>query len=921
MEISKYDKKFEYGKILTEGDLNDMVDAINLSIDGVNNVDAKSETAIKEATTAKNAVKTLEGLANSTEAMETLAGQVVQIEENKNDISEIQRTDTPFASNATFFRNTGGAGLAKDEAYQMFKGFFLNKEDNADNWYIRGVDSKTISIANEAKTILLSFPFYNPNGLNYITLADGDYAGSILIVDMSYRKTTNYGNRNYPEGAFDTEQIRYGNAVVNAYRMKDLKDVPQDIEYLKTVKNPLPMLTQRGGLILEGNVSGGSSTSSVDTYDLTDMEGQIVAVKLTTPNGGSGQQICAYNILGEADELLLEKVVGRNSTKIDDKVEVLSGYKKIQICYSKSLTPECYNKLLTNPSDILKKMDKEEYAKHIEDYKDLSDEVRFRTDTTIESITNNAILTASGKAGSSGHQIFSFDVATATKARIKVEVGYIGADKIAYAILDIYGNRIYQSPTISNNTVYQYEIEIMEGADKLLVTSQKTTPSIVEVLYRENLQEAVKEIKDYLTPLPTSVTFIGDSTGGGINKPFLINYFKGNGMKFYQENRGGEQTNAMGAYQGSMPILISEALTIPASGSVEFTPVSSLMKPNGLMANYQTFGQFDSIHDRIGINPVTIKGVKGTISSSNTIDVRGVVFYNAGGYQVGTFRPSQYAQTHELSFSTPPVGIKVCINAFSQDDVNQSTCHVTINDTIIDLIPHINKAGYYLNSSGQEVAQEGYYVSELIPLDVSEPKTIYLDGLAVGMKLMFTRLEDGEEQYVEQFYPVYSENYKLFKDSVNLFYINNFLKTGRELSEDWAYQVKILTDYAKDKKFIFANTHYMFSGNTDEEILKIENNLRALFGNKYFSGYTYLKDAGINDGLRCGLFTAEQISGLDWKQVFLTNSIDSGTPNTNYDVHQNRYASYLIARKFIEIGIMLGYWDEFDYSYETLGAE
>lgn len=89
MAISKYDKKFEYGKILTEGDLNGMVDAINLTIDGVNSADEKSETAIKEATSAKNAVKTLEGLANSTEAMETLAGQVVQIEENKSNIREL----------------------------------------------------------------------------------------------------------------------------------------------------------------------------------------------------------------------------------------------------------------------------------------------------------------------------------------------------------------------------------------------------------------------------------------------------------------------------------------------------------------------------------------------------------------------------------------------------------------------------------------------------------------------------------------------------------------------------------------------------------------------------------------------------------------------------------------------------------------
>jgi hypothetical protein len=860
-------------------------------------------------------------LTKAKEMSETYPENVVQIEENKNDISEIQRTDTPFASNATFFRNGGGAGLAKDEAYQMFKGFFLNKEDNTDNWYIRGVDGANITISNEAKTVLLLFPFYNPNGLNYITLADGDYAGSILIVDMSYRKTIDYGNRSYPEGAFDIEQIRYGNEEVNAYRMKDLKDVPKDIEYLKTVKNPLPMLAQRGGLILEGNVSGSSSVSSVDTYDLTGMEGQTVVVKLTTQKGGSGQQICAYNILGEADELLLEKVVGRTSTKIDDEVEVLSGYKKIQICYAKNITHECYNKLMTNPSAILEKLDKEEYAKHIEDYKELSDEVRYCQNTEYYKERQGAINEDGSNGSLGGGTVRYYDLTDIEKVFIDTPGVWTKVIKCAWITRDADDNVVRLDPEPDTYGAFTGFVEIMDNEVTLEVFMPRNAPVDTYLYKRKNLQESVHAIEEAIKPLPVSVTFIGDSTGGGINDPFLIKYFKKNGMKYYKENRGGEQTNAMGAYQGSMPILIGEALTIPASGSVEFTPVSSLMKPNGLMANYQTFGQFDSIHDRIGINPVTIKGVKGTISSSNTIDVRGVVFYNAGGYQVGTFRPSQYAQTHELSFSTPPVGIKVCINAFNQDDVNQSTCHVTINDTIIDLIPHINKAGYYLNSSGQEVAQEGYYVSELIPLDVSEPKTIYLDGLAVGIKLMFTRLEDGEDQYVEQFYPVYSENYKLFKDSVNLFYINNFLKTGRELSEDWAYQAKILTDYAKDKKFIFANTHYMFSGHTDEEILKIENNLRALFGNKYFSGYTYLKDAGINDGLRCGLFTAEQISGLDWKQVFLTNSIDSGTPNTNYDVHQNRYASYLIARKFIEVGIMLGYWDEFDYSYETLGAE
>jgi hypothetical protein len=47
--------------------------------------------AKNDASIAKNAVATLEGLANANEAMQTLAGQVVQIEENKQNVSEIEK--------------------------------------------------------------------------------------------------------------------------------------------------------------------------------------------------------------------------------------------------------------------------------------------------------------------------------------------------------------------------------------------------------------------------------------------------------------------------------------------------------------------------------------------------------------------------------------------------------------------------------------------------------------------------------------------------------------------------------------------------------------------------------------------------------------------------------------------------------------
>lgn len=57
--------------------------------------DAKANRAISEASIAKNAVATLEGLANADEAMQTLASQVVQIEDNKQKISELGSTLIP----------------------------------------------------------------------------------------------------------------------------------------------------------------------------------------------------------------------------------------------------------------------------------------------------------------------------------------------------------------------------------------------------------------------------------------------------------------------------------------------------------------------------------------------------------------------------------------------------------------------------------------------------------------------------------------------------------------------------------------------------------------------------------------------------------------------------------------------------------
>ena len=65
------------------------VSTANAATSTANQAISTANQAATTATTAKNAVATLEGLANTTTAQETLAAQVVQIEENKQNIDEL----------------------------------------------------------------------------------------------------------------------------------------------------------------------------------------------------------------------------------------------------------------------------------------------------------------------------------------------------------------------------------------------------------------------------------------------------------------------------------------------------------------------------------------------------------------------------------------------------------------------------------------------------------------------------------------------------------------------------------------------------------------------------------------------------------------------------------------------------------------
>lgn len=418
---------------------------------------------------------------------------------------------------------------------------------------------------------------------------------------------------------------------------------------------------------------------------------------------------------------------------------------------------------------------------------------------------------------------------------------------------------------------------------------------------------------------------VGDSTSGGITARgsitcYLRKYVEQLGFEFNGFCRGGESTDSMMAYLGCGGMIINEALTIPASGSVTFSPKSSLIDKDGRLMYFGSFSQFDNSGYRVSISDVTINGIKGTITAAQARLMAGVVFYNAAGNKVYAISQDDYAKDI-TSLSVNATKMRVCINARSAADVANASCHVSINGQAIELKAHINTANKYLDNNGGLQSAEGFYASEEINIsNLGTITNVYVDGLATATSITFTRAESGEATIVEKGTRVIADNYEIGKSGVITAYINNFRKTGKDIADDWAEQMHRILEYSDDKKFILGSSHYFGNDYTQEEIDKIECRLKVEFGERYFSGYEYLKDCGLQDVVRFGVLTQQQVNDAiangnqslpAWQRPF---------QNATYGdfLHFNEYAMYLIARKFITIGIKLGFWKEADYSFNTL---
>lgn len=617
----------------------------------------------------------------------------------------------------------------------------------------------------------------------------------------------------------------------------------------------------------------------------------------------------------------------------NDTIDII-GYPSgsiLEVSYSESQAPEEYKLSVTAIKEINFSDEFENVNKRIDNVNDNLYELK----TTATIITENQIkrntkiLSTGDFGGSSQSNCFVYDIddkASSYNINTYINNAQQRSD-IGWAFVNDKNSVLKVSEVVqSYQGTYNDRIDIPLGSTKLYVNSYSGGENPVITKYRTfeigksieeneiNIQKNKDKIKN-ITDIQ-SVVFTGDSTGGNIT-PILKKYFDSIGVTYYKENLGGQQTPALGAYSGAIPLIAKSSFVIPKSGNVNFTPLSSMSTLAHSNVELHTITDFDGGGVTLPLNPVSIHGVKGNLKSSElavygcclfTNNSRRIAF-ESSAYGLNINNIKDYAIYNPADYEIGAITkLRVCINAYSVNDVQNASCHVTINDTIVDLIPYITKANTYLNIEGQYVeGREGFYASEDISLSdltldkPSDIKTLYMDGLATPVELTFTRLESGKQVIVPKGEFIWSEAYLKTSDSAFICYLNNLQRTDRSLEEDWKYQAEKLCSIAKQGKALFASTHYLFKSNPEDAIARVDALLRDAFGQRYFNGYYYLRDSGLNDAVRYGIYTQEQISGKTWKEIFLLSE-------ENPDVHETPQAGYLLARKFLEMGENLGYW-------------
>lgn len=267
----------------------------------VSNAETSSEDALNIANeaktvaiTAKNAVATLEGLANTTTAQEILAAQVVQIEENKQNIKNIQMDINDIVANKeyvptqTSYRPSIGAVLKAGETYTV------EIEYNSPTGKLAGLKAHNSNSGTAADT-LLSGVYLNKGSatIEYTPSVDVSYWYIEMASDYAATDSTRVNVKVYKPGSFSDLREKVVSLESSVIQIQDrLDNMDSGIELLSDKSfNPavVELRTSIGAFLKAGKTYRVELVYSIGT-------GNFVGLKAHNSTSGVATDTIKYDL-------------------------------------------------------------------------------------------------------------------------------------------------------------------------------------------------------------------------------------------------------------------------------------------------------------------------------------------------------------------------------------------------------------------------------------------------------------------------------------------------------------------------------------------------------------------------------------------------------------------------------------------------
>lgn len=595
---------------------------------------SNSEQAVDTANVAKNAVATLEGLANSTTAMETLAGQVVQIEENKKDIfflkgayqKEIADSIVWTKGVWNYTNNSGGGAAFMKETYR-----YSNKIDisNYDEVMLSGLWYGGSSSTNDNRMATVSF-FGDGEPIGWRDESNGS------IINIYRADYAQYNKLEIVVNAFQSEETYIpsvkvsaeGNAVLKE-EFSQLKEKvnTNELAIFNLVGNEFDLsqsLQWKGGFInIDGTITTAGANATVyrhtyvdvRNYDIVTYSGLIQGNYQTVNNRAINvvaDGVIVENIPATSGEIICsdydfnESLVLAISARTDTEVTIVG------VVTRKIPTIEESNELKEQVSANENGIEALKITIEGVNDKEIADTITWAKGAW--SFTNNSGPGSSYMQGtfrySNKIDISNYDSAILSGL---ANGGPMSNAENRWPTISIFGDGepiAYQQVSDGNTfVIYRSDYKQYEKLEIIILAYQS------EETHIPSIKVTKKGIAEGGEAVAKRIVLCGDSLTG--NDSALLTYefksiAKSQGYEIVRNSMGGENIIGNLTRNGGIGIRVTQEFTIPESGSVNIFIESAWMKSDGAYAQ----NPYNSLSNR----NVIIMGIEGKLTRVSTTE-------------------------------------------------------------------------------------------------------------------------------------------------------------------------------------------------------------------------------------------------------------------------------------------------------------